>query len=70
MEKYYNPEEIERLVAELRQVKTTFFHLSVCKLSHQPDGVYLDTTLEDKYAKLAEICEELRYNIDDYFKYY
>lgn len=70
MNKYYNPEKVEKLCAELRQAKTDFFHLSVCKLSHQPDGIYLDATLEDRYAKLAEVCEEIRYIIDDYFKYY
>jgi hypothetical protein len=70
MQKYYNPEEIERLAAELREAKKDFFHLSTCKLAHQPDAVYLDAILEDKYANLAEICEEITFIIDDYFKNY
>ena len=70
MKKYYNPEEVEKLCAELRQAKTDFFHLSTCKLSHQPAAVYLDAILESRYADLAEICEEIKLIIDDYFKYY
>jgi hypothetical protein len=70
MSKYYNPEEVEKLCAELRQAKTDFFHLATCKLAHQPAGLDLDTILEDRYAKLAEICEEITFIIDDYFKNY
>ena len=69
MKKYYYPEEIERVVAELRQIKTDFFHLSVCKGTGQPDGEYLDGNLEDAFAHLAEVCEEIKYNVDDYFNY-
>ena len=68
MKKYYNPEEVEKVIAELRQLKTDFFSLSVAKGTSQPVAVYLDAILEDKFAELAEICEEIVLNIDDYFK--
>lgn len=70
MQKYYNPEEVEKLIKELREAKKDFFHLSTCKLAHQPDAVYLDAVLEYRYAKLAEVCEEIIYIVDDYFKNY
>lgn len=69
MSKYYHPEEVEKIVAELRQIKTDFFYLSMCKGTEQPDGEYLDTLLEDAYAHLAEICEEIKDIVDDYFNY-
>lgn len=68
MKKYYNPEEVEKVIVELRQLKTDFFSLSVAKGTSQPVAVYLDAILEDKFAELAELCEEIVLNIDDYFK--
>lgn len=70
MQKYYNPSEVEKLTKELREAKKDFFFLATCKLSHQRAGLDLDAVLEDRYAKLAEVCEEIIYIVDDYFKNY
>lgn len=68
IEKYKFPEEVDKLDEELRAANTELFHLIVAKQSNQPEAEYLDGILEDSYAHLAETCERILFNIDDYFK--
>ena len=67
--KYKYPEVVEWLDEELRAANTEFFHLSVGKKSGVvEEAELLDGLLEDSYAHLADTCERILFNIDDYFK--
>lgn len=67
--KYKYPEVVEWLDEELRAANTEFFHLSVGKKSGvYEDSELLDGLLEDAYAHLADTCERILFNIEDYFK--